>query len=144
MAATGSYPGQCFCGAVQFTVSGAPEAMGYCHCESCRHWSAGPVNAFSLWKPDALQITQGAEHVGTYNKTPISFRKWCQLCGGHLCAAHPTMGLVDVYPALLPTLAYVPAVHVNYQETVLHMHDGLPKFRDMPSEMGGSGQLLPD
>lgn len=31
--------------------------MGYCHCESCRHWSAGPVNAFTLWKPEALQIT---------------------------------------------------------------------------------------
>jgi hypothetical protein len=144
MAATGSYPGPCFCGAVQFTVNGAPEAMGYCHCESCRHWSAGPVNGFSLWKPDALQVTQGAEHIGTYNKTPISFRKWCRQCGGHLYTDHPTMGLVDVYPALLPTLAFVPGVHVNYQETVLHIHDGLPKFRDMPSEMGGSGELLPD
>jgi hypothetical protein len=54
------------------------------------------------------------------------------------------MGLVDVYPALLPTFAFVPGVHVNYQETVLHMHDGLTKFRDMPGEMGGSGNVLPD
>ena len=36
-----SYKGSCFCGAVEFTVSGEPAAMGYCHCESCRHWSAG-------------------------------------------------------------------------------------------------------
>ena len=65
-----TYPGSCFCGAVQFTVSGEPDAMGYCHCDSCRHWSAGPVNAFTLWKPEAVQVTQGAESIGTYNKTP--------------------------------------------------------------------------
>jgi len=39
-----TYQGSCFCGDIQFTVTGAPDAMGYCHCESCRHWSGGPVN----------------------------------------------------------------------------------------------------
>src|SRR6267142_6347363 len=53
------YTGSCFCGEVQFEVSGQPTAMGYCHCESCRHWSAGPVNAFTLWKPEALRVTSG-------------------------------------------------------------------------------------
>jgi hypothetical protein len=79
-----TYQGSCFCGAIQFTVSGEPDAMGYCHCDSCRHWSAGPVNAFTLWKPEAVQVTQGAENIGTYNKTPRSYRKWCKICGGHI------------------------------------------------------------
>ena len=48
------HKGKCFCGAVEFPVSGEPAAMGSCHCESCRHWSAGPVNAFTLWRPDTL------------------------------------------------------------------------------------------
>ncbi|HEU0202612.1 MAG TPA: hypothetical protein VFR86_19540, partial [Burkholderiaceae bacterium] len=52
-----TYHGRCFCGAVEFTVSGEPAAMGYCHCESCRSWSASPVNAFTLWQPDAVRIT---------------------------------------------------------------------------------------
>jgi hypothetical protein len=144
MADENNYPGKCFCGTVQFEVTGAPVAMGYCHCGSCRHWSAGPVNAFSLWKPDALRVTQGAESIGTYNKTPISFRKWCKQCGGHLFTDHPTMGLVDVYAAMIPTLHFQPGVHVNYQETVLHIHDGVTKMKDMPKEMGGSGVTLPD
>jgi hypothetical protein len=131
--------GACFCGTVKFEVSGEPVAMGYCHCASCRHWSAGPVNAFSLWKPDALKVTEGAAQIGTYNKTPISFRKWCKACGGHLFTDHPTMGLVDIYAAMLPQLKFEPGVHVNYQETVLRIHDGKPKFKDMPKEMGGSG-----
>jgi hypothetical protein len=139
-----THPGACFCGAVQFTVTGTPAAMGYCHCASCRHWSAGPVNAFSLWAPHALKVTKGADNIGTYNKTPISYRKWCKTCGGHLFTDHPTMGLVDVYAAMLPSLSFQPGVHVHYGETVLRVQDGLPKFRDMPKEMGGSGELLPE
>jgi len=64
-----SYRGSCFCGAVELRVSGEPAAMGYCHCASCRSWSAGPVNAFSLWKPDAVRVTKGAGGIGTYHKT---------------------------------------------------------------------------
>ena len=137
-----SYKGSCFCGAVEFTVSGEPAGMGYCHCESCRHWSAGPVNAFTLWSPEAVKITQGADNIGTYNKTPQSSRKWCKTCGGHLLTEHPEMGLTDVYAAVLPQLPFQPGVHVNYQESVLHVRDGLPKMKDVPAEMGGSGDTL--
>jgi hypothetical protein len=70
MSTEGQYQGNCFCGSVQFTVSGAPAAMGFCHCESCRSWSAGPVNAFTLWSVEAVKVTQGADKIGTYNKTP--------------------------------------------------------------------------
>lgn len=137
-----TYAGACFCGEVEFEVTGEPVGMGYCHCSSCRHWSAGPVNAFTLWQPQALRVTRGEANIGTYNKTPISFRKWCKKCGGHLFTDHPTMGLVDVYAAMIPELRFQPGVHVNYQETVLHIHDGLPKMKDMPKEMGGSGISL--
>lgn len=134
-----TYHGSCFCGAVQFTVTGEPAAMGYCHCDSCRHWSAGPVNAFTLWAPQALRVTQGTDNIGTYMKTPNSHRKWCRTCGGHLFTDHPPMELVDVYAAVIPELPFEPKVHVNYQEAVLRIHDDIPKLRDVPAEMGGSG-----
>lgn len=137
-----THQGACFCGSVQFTVSGDPAGMGYCHCESCRSWSAGPVNAFTLWQPDAVKVTRGAELIGTFNKTPHSYRKWCKSCGGHLFTDHPGMGLTDVYAASIPQFAFQPGVHVNYQETRLRMKDGLPKMKDMPAEMGGSGVVL--
>jgi len=133
------YKGSCFCGAVQFTVSGEPAGMGYCHCESCRSWSAGPVNAFTLWNPSAVTVTGGADKIGTYNKTPHSYRKWCKTCGGHIFTEHPGMGLTDVYAATIPDFPYQAGVHVNYQETRLPMKDGLPKLKDLPKEMGGSG-----
>ena len=139
-----TYAGACFCGAVQFTVSGAPAVMGYCHCESCRTWSAGPVNAFTLWQPQAVKVTRGADNIGTYNKTPRSYRKWCKTCGGHLFTEHPMWGLIDVYAAAIPDFPYRAGVHVNYQETKLPMHDGLPKLKDVPKEMGGSGVVIPE
>jgi hypothetical protein len=134
--------GNCFCGAVQIEVSGSPEAMGYCHCRSCRSWSGGPVNAFSLWKPEAVRITAGSENVATYAKTPMSERQYCKKCGGHLMASHPPLGMIDVFAATIPTLAFAPAVHVNYAESVLPMRDGLPKLKDFPAEFGGSGETM--
>jgi hypothetical protein len=137
-----TYKGSCFCGAVQLTVSGEPAAMGYCHCESCRTWSAAPVNAFTLWKPDALKVTRGSENIGTYTKTPRSYRKWCKTCGGHLFTDHPVWGLVDVYAGVIQEFPYHAAIHVNYQETSLRIADGLPKMKDLPKEMGGSGTVV--
>ena len=139
-----THVGHCFCGAVEMKVEGAPEAMGYCHCRSCRSWSGGPVNAFSLWKPDAVTVTKGAEHIATYQKTELSQRRYCGKCGGHLMTDHPTLSLVDVFAATIPSLSFAPEVHVNYSETVLPMKDGLPKLKDFPAELGGSGQAVPE
>jgi hypothetical protein len=102
------------------------------------------VNAFTLWKAESVRITAGAEYVATYEKTPFSQRKYCSKCGGHLMAGHAPVGLVDVYAATIPTLKFTPGVHVNYVETVLPMRDGLPKMKDFPAEIGGSGALVPE
>jgi len=139
-----SYRGTCFCGAVEVVVTGQPNAMGYCHCRSCRSWSGGPVNAFSLWPPEAVTVAKGKEHVATYNKSELSHRQFCRICGGHLMTRHPPLDMVDVFAATIPELEFVPQVHVNYAETVLPMRDGLPKLHDFPVEFGGSGDVVPE
>lgn len=136
--------GSCFCGAIEFVVHGVPSVIGYCHCTSCRRWSASPVNGFSLWTRSALTITKGSDHVGTYNATPITYRKWCVICGGHLFNDHPTMDLVDVFASMIPTLDFKPMMHANYAETVMRVRDGLPKMKNFPVDMGGSGETVAD
>lgn len=54
------------------------------------------------------------------------------------------MQLTDVFAAMLPTLKFEPSAHVNYQKSVLRVKDGLPKMKDFPAEMGGSGVTLPE
>lgn len=145
------YQGSCFCGDVNFTVTGNPEAMAYCHCDSCRQWSAGPVSAFTLWKPANVEITKGLDNIAGFDKNPISGdekvvsnRVWCKTCGGHVYTDHPTIGLIDVPAVVVKDLTFTPAFHVHYQEHVHTMKDGLPKFKDLPKEAGGSGVELPE
>lgn len=149
MSLSQDYKGSCFCGAVEFSLRGAPAAMAYCHCSSCRHWSAGPVNAFTLWQPEDFKITKGADYIGAYDKTAatkneagMSNRQWCKTCGGHVYIDHPSMGVVDVPAVLIEGFKFEPGFHVHYQETVHPMKDGLPKFKDLPEGAGGSGQEL--
>jgi hypothetical protein len=97
-----------------------------------------------LWKPENVKVTKGNDKLGHFKKAETSDRKFCAQCGGHVMTDHPTFGLVDVYAATIPTMNFAPGVHVNYAETVLPMKDGLPKFRDFPSELGGTGETVPE
>jgi len=135
---------KCFCGAVELELSGDPAAMGYCHCSDCAEWAAAPINAFSLWQPDSVKVTKGEDNIGTFNRTENSDRKFCKTCGGHIMAGHPGMGLIDVYASIIPGLVHEPALHVWYGEKTVSVKDGLPKFKDMPSDLGGSGDTLPE
>lgn len=140
----GPHTGGCFCGAVQFEVSGDPMTMGYCHCGDCTTWAAAPINSFSLWPRDAVKVTKGEDLIGTYTKTESAYRKFCKTCGGHLFSDHPNQNFIDVYPNVVPDLKHEPAVHVYYGEKTVSVKDGLPKFKDMPADFGGSGETLPD
>ena len=137
-----TYTGRCFCGAVTIEVTGDPEGAGYCHCTTCRSWSASPLNAFTLWPADAVKVTQGEDQIGEYNENEVTYRQWCKVCGGHLMTRHPQWGLVDVFAATIPTFPFTPGVHVNYESTVLPMKDGIQKLKDFPAELGGSGETI--
>ena len=60
-----SQEGSCSRSAIEIEVTGAPEATGYCHCESCRSWSAGPVNALTLFKNENVAVTKSQDSLGT-------------------------------------------------------------------------------
>jgi hypothetical protein len=138
------YSGSCYCGAVEIEATGAPVDMGYCHCGACRKYSGGPVNAFTLWKIDDVQVTKGMESLGEFKSSEMSERCYCTKCGGNVFVEHATLGLIDIPAGLLPTLAFKPTVHLNYEETVLPMKDGLPKLRDFPAAIGGTGATMPE
>ena len=136
------HTGGCFCGAVEIEVLGEPEEMGYCHCTSCRSYTGGPLSAFVLWKAENVRVTRGAELLGGFRKSEMSDRRFCRRCGGHIMTHHPTLGLTDVYAGVLPDIGFLPVVHLNYAETVLPIRDGLPKQRDFPAQVGGSGEIM--
>ena len=137
-----THAGSCFCGAVTVEVTGEPEVMGYCHCSDCSSWAGAPINAFSLWSPDSVKITGGEDKLGSFARTEASHRRFCTQCGGHVLSEHPEMGLTDVYLNVVPGKAHVGTLHVFYGEKTMSVPDGLPKFKDLPAEFGGSGETL--
>lgn len=139
---TDVHTGTCFCGAVAVTAAGMPLEMGYCHCGSCRAYSGAPVTAYSLWPKESVKVTRGGAFLGRFNKTEMSHRRFCTLCGGHVMVEHPGLGCTDIYAAILPTLKFEPSVHLNYASTVVPMKDGLPKLADFPRHAGGSGVMV--
>ena len=141
---TDTHRGSCFCGAVAIEATGTPANMGYCHCNSCRSYAGAPVSAFTLWPAASVKVTRGAELLGKFKKTEFSHRRFCTKCGGHVFVEHPSLGLVDVHAATLPTVVFEPSVHLHYAETVMPIRDGLPKLRDFPREVGGSGEAMPE
>src|SRR4051794_41346063 len=92
-----TYEGQCYCGAVRIAVTGDPEGAGYCHCKACRSWSACPVNAFTLWQSEAVEVTQGEDQIGEDNANERTYRQGCKACGGYFIARHPPGGFVGVF-----------------------------------------------
>ena len=137
-----THPGSCFCGAIKIEVTGQPEAMGYCHCTDCASWAAAPVSAFSLWPSESVKITQGEDKLGSFAKTEGSQRTFCTACGGHMMIVHPEMGKTDVYLNIVPSVTHNAAFHVFYGERTMSVPDDLPKFKDLPAEFGGSGEML--
>ena len=105
--------GRCFCGAVELIVTGEPSAMGYCHCKDCAAWSATPINSYSFWGFDQLEITKGLENIQTFCKTDHSKRKFCKKCGGHIMTEHPSSNLVDIFAVILERFSFKPSIHVN-------------------------------
>ena len=137
------YSGTCYCGAVEIEASGDPLDMGYCHCNECRRYSTAPFSIFTLWKPESVKITKGADSLGKFKSSDLSDRRYCTKCGGHVMLDHPTLSLADVRVPL-SNFTFKPTVHLNYEEKVLPIKDGLPKLRDFPKEIGGSGETLPE
>ena len=52
------------------------------------------------------------------------------------------MGMTDVYLNIVPGKTHAGTMHIYYGEKTMSVPDGLPKFKDLPKEFGGSGEML--
>jgi hypothetical protein len=49
--------GRCYCGAATFSTVTEPQTITYCHCDSCRRATGGPVAAFAALDEHAVTFT---------------------------------------------------------------------------------------
>ncbi len=129
--------GGCACGAIRFKISGAPVAIGICHCTNCQRSSGGGPAYVALVPRPALALTQGTPKA--YSRPGDSGqnidRMFCGDCGTPLWNV-PDHGplltvrlgafddAVDLAPQVHIYVASAPAWHP--------LNDDLPKFPGMP------------
>ena len=57
---------------------------------------------------------------------------------------HAPLELIDVFASTLPSLSFGPRPARQLCRDSTSMRDGLPKFKDFPAEIGGSGEQMPE
>jgi len=136
----------CLCGAVQLLLTGEPEGMAHCHCESCRRWYGAPVHAGALWKTENVAVSAGEEHLVTFRRFEGtgSYRKFCGRCGAPVLVDHPPVGMTDIPAVSVAGLHFRASCHTHYREGVPAIKDGLPKYAGFEPAVGGDGQLVPE
>lgn len=88
--------GGCLCGAVRFSVKGAPLRVGLCHCHDCRRTSGSAFNFFGVWPRSA--------YLGTGELSTFEGRSFCQICGSRVTSlrddeAEIMLGALDLAPS---------------------------------------------
>jgi hypothetical protein len=76
--------GSCLCGGIVFEVSDPPDALGVCHCTSCKKLSGGAGTVNLGVPPSAVRIVEGEDLLQTYEPPGGSAKTFCMACGANL------------------------------------------------------------
>lgn len=129
---------RCNCGAVEIKLTSTPMAQYFCHCDDCQAVHGGPY-AVSLHKARSVSVARGDTVDFVRKTTP---RTKCARCGMFLFAEVPGYDVRGLNAELLPAGQFNPQFHLQCQFAARPIQDGLPHFRSLPSEFGGSGELM--
>jgi hypothetical protein len=75
------HEGGCACGAVRFSVRGAPLRAGLCHCMTCRKSHGGAFNPFVVFALDQVDV-EG--ELADCQSSPSYVQRFCPKCGSQL------------------------------------------------------------
>jgi len=142
------HTGQCVCGAVHIEVDRGTLAnqQQFCHCADCRRWHAAPIAAEILFKAEngvtKIFLVKGAESLKVVESSHGMRRMSCSECGTRIVNLSAAKMVSATFPDLLTDWNFNPTAHLFYTEHVQYGADNLPKYKDAPKEMGGSGELV--
>ena len=125
--------GSCGCGAVTFTVSEPLVAAAYCHCTRCQKRTGTAVQASAKAAPGSVEITAGAEHLGSWQPPGGLSKDFCRECGSHLFGSDRDSGEISIVrmAAIDGDPGVRPAAHqfvANAAEWEPIPDDDLPRF----------------
>lgn len=100
-----TYSGHCFCGAIQFSLSGEPKANVFCHCRSCQRLHGAPSSLTAIYDKDRVSYTAGVADLVFYspqhkrNGYAVPCKLSCRHC--HSPVGNEGGNMMLVLPALI-------------------------------------------
>ncbi len=76
--------GSCFCGGVQFEVSGPFLSASFCHCATCKKISGGVGTANGRARTEDIRVLEGRKLIETFQPHEGSAKSFCRACGSNL------------------------------------------------------------
>ena len=84
--------GRCYCGELQYEVSGDPVLKGQCHCRECQYVSGGGPNFIFGFRVKGFAYTAGQPSGFTRNDLESAVtREFCAKCGTHTLSRVPSI-----------------------------------------------------
>lgn len=129
--------GSCLCGAVAFSVSGAPGRWLQCHCSRCRVGRSAAHGSNTFFATNQFAWQSGRELVRKY-KLPEAERftlSFCVRCGGGAPVERDNVPFVLVPAALFdgdPGWRPQAHIHVASKAAWYAIADDLPQFAELP------------
>jgi len=122
--------GRCYCGRTRFSTTQEPQTVAYCHCDSCRRSTGGPVAAFAALDEQAVTFFPNEGHSVSVN--PGVTRTFCAGCGSSLTGRYDylpgqvyiSLGVIDQANDLVPKIHS----HDSERFTWLHINDDIERM----------------
>lgn len=134
--------GQCYCGAIQYQVSGAISSKTICHCDMCRGTTGAPCVAWFTAPLAQYRLLSGSPV--QFRSSSHATRSFCGVCGTQLTFIDDaTPGEVDVTTCSLHEAAHIGPEYHTWVDSALPwmvLAGGLPRYRH---GSGKGAQLVP-
>jgi hypothetical protein len=98
--------GECFCGKIQYEISGQLRDARSCHCSRCRKAFSSQASAYALVEPDEFKWLDGESLLTDYVNEYGFGLQFCKNCGSTLTGIYQgvvngvTLGCVDGDPKI--------------------------------------------
>ncbi|KAH7388885.1 Mss4-like protein [Cadophora sp. MPI-SDFR-AT-0126] len=145
------YEGACHCGKVRYQLGRErPLASKFCHCGTCQMIHGAPFQHAAIFHKEDINFLKGHHDLQWYDSTEKTTRHKlpckvsCVYCGSWIMDEGRNMILL--FPSLInfkdgeERKKFLPECHMFYENRVVDINDGLPKW----SGMQGKSELIGD
>ena len=129
--------GGCYCGAIRYEATGAPEGALQCHCRECQYITGGNPNVIMVFPLEGFRFTKAepAEFTRSDLEAPVT-RLFCPTCGtaiGTRTKRRPNSIILKVGTLDDPSVFEAKAAIFTIDKQPFHViPEGLPSFERMP------------